>query len=405
MIGTKSKTKTSLFQKINLTANEFVVLIYIVSSFISVYLQAALILLLPIYIFASGQIKKALPGNKYGYFLLAFAMLACVSTFLFAKDAVIFEMNIKAIYLKLLGIGIILLAFCIFFYANIMTKRAFEYALKVSAAMSLICVLIAVIQRIFHLYPDPVLNFGRVASVFLNPNYYGTAIEFYSIIALFCFFRKKSIKSRVFFAIVFVLNIVALWLCQTRTSFVVIVIAIFVFFFFYNRKISYYLLFFLALCFLVLVKNPPFLPRFDQATAFWDLDFRFGIWKTTIEAFLENPVIGRGYFSYSGIWSQYGGALYPAMHAHNIFLECLLNFGILGTLMFAIFCVCTTCKCIANSFKHRNMLYLALIFSAVASIFVHGMADTTIFWPQTGIFAVLILACPGVYSTAESQEE
>ena len=109
----------------SLTINEFVILLIVASSFVSVYLISLFILLLPFYFTFTRQYQKALPKTKGDYSLLIFALYAALVTLIQAKDSSINFFELKAIWLKFLGVGIIVLVFDIFFFKNIMTKRAY----------------------------------------------------------------------------------------------------------------------------------------------------------------------------------------------------------------------------------------------------------------------------------------
>lgn len=387
----------------SLSLNEYIILSFIIAAFISPYLMGGMMVLLPLYMLFSGQIKKALPKDKFSYILFIFAIVALLATFIYGKDGSVDNYVMKSAYAKLLAVGIFILIFDIFFFINIMTKKAFHLSLKTAAFLSIAINLYAHIQMHFGWYADAERRFGRVASVFLNENYYGTALEFFAIIIFYLMFKEKKLVNQLVYAAMFAFNAWGLWLCQTRASYVTVCVCMFLFLFIYKRRISYVIFSVLVIGVLILIKNPSVLPRFLDIVR--DFDFRTVIWKASLAEFIKNPLIGHGYFAYSAVWMDYEATLgaFPALHTHNLYLEMLLNFGLLGTIPLVTYVLRSCYLCIKHCVQSRNKLSLALVVSAICAVGLHGMLDTTIFWPQTGIFAVLILSCPHVYSKEDVQ--
>ncbi len=396
----RENKSNALFSK--LTMNELLVLLLVLSAFVSVFFIAALILLLPFYMLFTKQAKKALPVHKYEYFLLIFAFSAALSTFLNAKDAMLGTFLLKADYLKLLSIGIIILCFDIFFFINIMTKRAYLMGMKLSCILSIGCLVVAIVQKINNL-PASIDRPNRFPSMFINENYYGTMIEIMVIVSLFCFFSAKAKWEKILFAISFFSNVAGLWLCQTRTAYIAASISILVFFFFYHRKFSFVLLTALAAFVVLLIYHPTLLPRFDSSGSY--LDFRLGIWKAALRCFADHPIFGCGYYSYSGIWEHYSNASFYALHAHNLYVELLLNFGLCGTFSIAAYCIKKMVCNVKAAVKATDKLSLSFMLSIAVGVLVNGMADITLFWPQTGFMIVFILINPKMFISEKNNEE
>ena len=390
-VMTKIKKFISSFP--HYTRNEALILILIASAFLSVFLQAALMILLPVYMLATKQLKLALPKKKYGYLFLVFALVACLSTFLYAKDVWCGEFYLRALYLKVLSLLIILLAFDLYFFINIMTKKAFYAALKLCAALSITSFLVALVQKISGIYASADRP-GRYASVFMNENYYGTVIEFVVLIATFYFVEKKSLQNRLYYAGVIVFNILGLWFCECRTAYIAVAASVLFYLFMHRRKFLWVIIFIAVVAAIAVIKNPSLLPRFD--TSFEYLSYRFGIWKSALKCFADYPLIGRGYYAYSAIWAKYSDAQFYAIHSHNLYIECFLNFGIVGTFSLGGFCFYTLRDFFRAGKKAGKKNEIALCSAALCAILLHGLADTTLFWPQTGIFAALLLTCPQI---------
>ncbi len=378
------------------TLNEYVILAFVTSTFISPYLQAALFLALPFFGFVTKQFTLFLPKKKSDWMIVSFALLAALSTFLFAKEGLVFSFQLKPIYLYLLSVGIIILVFDIFFISKVMTRRVFLIGLSTTALLSITSFIVALFQRIFEIFPDPVNRPGRVASVFFNENYYGMVIEFVVLICLFLFFETRDKRKKAFFSIAFAFNVAALWLCQSRMAFIIVAGAVLIFLFFNHKKLFYSFLILAVVFCLLLIRFPNLLPRFDTISSYFD--FRLGIWKSAINAFFENPILGRGYFSYSSIWLESQESWqFQALHTHNLYIEVLLNFGIIGAFLLFGYSLIRIFSCFKTCKQEKSRNGVALIVTVCLAIFLHGLADTTIFWPQTGFFAIFLLISSDVY--------
>jgi O-antigen ligase len=324
-----------------------------------------------------------------------------LSTFLFASEADINGFKLKPWLLKLLSVGIVVLCFDIFFFVNTITKKAFLLSLKLSALLSVFSLIVGLLQNHFDIYASP-LRPGRHASVFLNENYYGTAIEYLFLIALFLFFYEKKKSSKFFYGFVLLCNVLGLWLCQSRAAFIVVACASVIFLFIYGKRAVYIV----AACAfavfaIILIYNPSVLPRFDTSSEY--LQFRFGIWKVAWESILDQPLLGKGYLSYAAVWNESSNISYFALHAHNLYIEILLNFGLIGFFSLGGYSVFTTLESAKNCIRSKDRLSLALVISTACAVLIHGMADTTLFWPQTGIFVVYILSTPRLYLSASTK--
>lgn len=391
------------------TPNEWLILLLFLTAFIHVYVMVALLVLVPVYFFATGQAKKALPKGVGDWLLIAFSLLAALSTFLYAKDALWDAATqtdqLKGYYLKVLSVLIVILSFDVLFLTRILTRRSLLDGLKLCTAMSYVCFAVALVQKALGLYAGTAYDrVGRVASVFHNENYYGVAIECLVPIAIFLFLCSSGWKRKIFYAGAILADLAGLWLSQCRTAFLVTGLVALLFLCIYDKRFLIVSAALVSIGVLAFYLIPSVLPRFDSLKE--NLFFRAGIWRTAFQAFLEKPIIGRGYFSYSGIWESYGSGEFRALHAHNMYLEVLLNFGIAGAFGLFGYGGIQVVKSAKACKGRKNRIDLALILSLLAALLLHGVLDTTFFWPQTGVFFAMILAGSAAYPlTAEHEQE
>ena len=118
---------------------------------------------------------------------------------------------------------------------------------------------------------------------------------------------------------------------------------------------------------------------------------RMDIITVALEGFLERPILGGGPF-YFRIYGQ-GLMSRNYLHAHNLFVNFLLDFGVAGTgsmiIMFG-----EQLKEVFASFKRKKRACAEI--SAVAGCLIytvaHGMLDVTAFNVQTGQLLLFIIA-------------
>lgn len=381
------------------SAAEKYLLLLLFSAFVSVYAQTAVLVVMPLFFLIRKEGKTALPRSFADWSLLLFSVLAAISTVLFARDGSGLPGNIdfRAAFLWLLGAAIVVLAFDLFYIISHITPRLFGWFVFLTCVFSYSSHLIALIQ--FFLGASAHADRpGRYASVYINENFYGTVIEFAVLIALYAFFRTRSKKLKCFYAVTIAANLASLLLCQCRTAFAVVGICVLLFLFIRSPRAWPFLLSALVIAVAIFFFFPSLLPRFEDAAI--NFAFRREIWKASWAGFLDSPLIGRGYYAYNTLWRDVRFAyLNPpgAIHAHNLYLEMLLDFGVIGTVAFLAFCF-SKVKMTLKAACRRGKNELALAVSTLCAIAMHGFLDVTIFWPQTAVFAVFILLSYTAYA-------
>lgn len=122
--------------------------------------------------------------------------------------------------------------------------------------------------------------------------------------------------------------------------------------------------------------------RFQQLLQ-GDSSNRYDIWKNSIQAFLERPILGYGLNSFKEVVSQEYSA------THNNILEILLYMGILGFITFS-FMLLLLFKEIKRT---KNATYLSFYIALMAiSQFDYSITSSKIFLSVLTLFAFLILS-------------
>lgn len=243
----------------------------------------------------------------------------------------------------------------------------------------------------------------RIASTFMNANYYGFILTLMVLLALFLaykyFFTKhKNYKLGVFYTIVFIVNLCLLPLPESRSVYLALVVGIASLLFFINYKVSLLVVSpILALMLLNIQKVISLMPR--AATLLGGASIRIGIWGTGIQIFKSQPLIGSGFYSFLYNYSKFSPT--HDIHSHNLFLEMLVSFGIIGTTWLYYIGYLILKNPVTNWIYH-NSLNSCLILSMFILVGVHGLTDAAILSPHC---LLLFILCISAYSLEGAKDE
>ena len=91
-----------------------------------------------------------------------------------------------------------------------------------------------------------------------------------------------------------------------------------------------------------------------------DFTGRTRIWDIAIESIMAHPIIGAGYKIFAP----------DMMHAHNMYLEILMEYGIVGLVLFAVFSYLYISEIDKKRDDFMKIIFVALIFSMFLSFIV-----------------------------------
>jgi O-antigen ligase len=344
-----------------------IVFVSVITIFINAYLCAAVALLTTIYVAANREKRnqiKTIPHNRW---IFLFSIL------LFA---------VPPIYGNWLGMGAALAIFVIFIYyfflCAVMTRSLFNAVIDMSLIISLIYVVIALFQRLLGIAP-------RSPSTFQNANYYSFALELIMVMSFFRLSTAKTWTHKSFIVLVIVANLLALWTADCRSAWPSIFAGLVVLFSMRRMTKSLLALIFIYIVGIKLALSfPAIFPRLNS------LEFaeaiRTDIWLTALKGIWQHLLFGAGAM---GFYHLTGG---PYYHAHDLLLEMLASFGLLGT-FFLVAYFGSILIDLAKRFKDSPLKGIySLVFACIAVTLVHGIGDVTVMWPQTGMLLALILA-------------
>lgn len=239
---------------------------------------------------------------------------------------------------------------------------------------------------------------GRAYSTFENPNNYAEyLVMFMPFMAAFAL-NQKDKKKKALWLIMLLIPFLALLYTYSRSCWVSFAISVVVFLAFYNYKL-------LPLLAIIGVLMIPFLPetilnRILTIGSMKDSSnhYRIIIWEGVLKMLKETFVTG------IGLGPQAFSLLYPsfanpsailAPHSHMLFMEILVEMGILGFISFMIYWIITlkrliTVKIRRNLSSEQKNYICATLASFTGVIFVCGV-EYIWFYPRTMfVFFIMI---------------
>ncbi len=134
-------------------------------------------------------------------------------------------------------------------------------------------------------------------------------------------------------------------------------------------------------------------------------NFRINVWLAVLEMIRDRPLlgIGPGNRAFNQIYPLYGQARFTALSAYSIFLEVLVETGILGLgcflwLLLVAFNQAWQQVQALRARAHSELPWLFAAIAAMLGMLAHGLADTVWYRPQIALLWWLMLALVAAYS-------
>lgn len=298
----------------------------------------------------------------------------------------------------LAGFAFTLAAILGIFQYHVMTAELYEKSLSIMCVFSCFSTVYALVEQA--MISGGYLHYERVCSIFFYPNYFATISATVVLISAYKLLTRQG--NRYIFCTAIVMNLINIYLSQSMFGWVEVLAGISVMFFVlrYYRLLASFVGAALVGIALILVINPDVIPRISQANL--TLSMRFQIWRDAILYIKEAPLFGKGTMTYAYNTLQ-TGKIVP--HSHNMMLESLLNYGILGSavLIGAVFKYLLSV--IKRCYYQGNIKITSLILGVTGAALVHGITDITLMWLQTLPLFVFLLAGAGVFEKCAAEED
>ena len=351
-------------------------LIYIAAAsvFLPYYLTAAVIVGLAAYLLISPRTRGRIFVHDGSLFLLPFFALLLI---------------VPAVYGNWVGlaggVGLMLILIIGLFVRSAMTRDIFEHMVTLVCLLSVPMTIVAIIEKL--LMQPHFDGLYRCFTVFMNPNYFATII---GTVIILCGYKVVSHQGHplLFYGIA-AFDLISIYLCGSLFVWVEIFIGVAALLLLLRRHHMLSALLLAAGLFCILLYcMPDLIPRLNQSHI--TTERREEIWATAIRAIGDAPFLGHGVMSYSFVYHNYPGS-YPTTHAHSLYLDPLLNFGLIGTALLLVYFV-KYYKKVIFCLKEKSCSKIAiLICSVTLAALAHGTTDITILWIQTGLLMVLLM--------------
>lgn len=317
-------------------------------------------------------------------------------------------------YLSLPGLfGSVFMFFLItllFSFRQNVTKRIFEDLLSLFLLYSVPAFLVAFVERLVGMQSDKLY---RCYSTFSNPLYYAYFITFVVII---CTYRIVTTKRDVVLnAILLIMNVVGMFYSGSRMPWIGMFAGVMITLVF-CRRVKYVVIFAAVIAALLaiaaLFPDAKLLASLRLEDIGAGYSGRLSYWKYALDGFLKRPIFGKGFYGVlndtmraddqwiTRFFSSFDiNVIFKTMkqngwmlHAHNILLDSLYNFGVVGTILMAYCIFDRGLKMyIRLDCDSKNPLF-ALMLGVMASIAINGIVDCEITSPHTAAFSLLLFA-------------
>lgn len=377
------------YLKEHFTHNQRYIIVAILSMFLPFYMCATVLIFLTIRLLLKGEIQDAYRKTAKSQYILYFCGLSFVVS--------LFYQNY---YGAGCSLGILAILSFVLYYRQHITSELFEFIMNCIIVLSVFAALYGLIEYIgilnkFDIDQLEIIIFNRpqdrINSIFFNANYYAMMIEFFVCITFYKILKIKDIKVNYkkfcYYLAVIAINLFMLLLTACRTAWPALAAGVLIILVIDKQyKACFAIMIGVILTCVYFVFNPSKFPRVDNIIAYFGT--RQGIWDVAIANIKTHPLFGEGPMTYWHIYKAYNG--HPTEHAHSIYLDPLLCFGIIGILTILPFII-ENIKRLYRLWKTQiDKTLVALIISFTVMIFVHGMLDYTIFFVQTGFLYLLI---------------
>lgn len=316
---------------------------------------------------------------------------------------IIYNIIVSAINQNIIGILLsfvfLLVGMLMHYYRKFLTAPVFLLILKIFLIGSIFLSIYA-----FFVYAHYSLEHGygifyvfkysaiqtRAEATFFNANYYGLYCVFMVLTAIYFLIRIKNKRWRMICGIAIIANIVSLILTASRFFPITLIAAVVMMLIFVDRRWAFTAIIMGVGVLLTLVIKPELMPRLGNLD--YAIKDRLDLWSVGLSIFKSNPLFGRGAMSYQKFYYLYTDE--ADMHAHSLYIDTLANYGISG--IFIILNISWPfAKRLFQLFKDKLLKpELGLIIGYIVTVLVHGTVDFAIFWIQTVLIFLFVIACP-----------
>ncbi|HEV1815825.1 TPA: O-antigen ligase family protein [Streptococcus pneumoniae] len=369
-----------------LSSKELILLGIILSIFLPFYLFVVVLCLYIISLIFTGDMKSILQKMGEHPMLLLFLSYSTVISIL-AQN----WMGLVA------SVGMFLFTIFFLHYQSILSHKFFRLILQFVLFGSVLSAAFAslehfqIVKKFNYAFLSPnmqVWHQNRAEVTFFNPNYYGIICCFCIMIAFYLFTTTKLNWLKVFCVIAGFVNLFGLNFTQNRTAFPAIIAGAIIYLF---TTIKNWKAFWLSIG--VFAIGLSFLFSSDLGVRMGTLDFsmeeRISIWDAGMALFKQNPFWGEGPLTYMHSYPRIHAPYHE--HAHSLYIDTILSYGIVGTILLVLSSVAPVRLMMDMSQESGKRPIIGLYLSFLTVVAVHGIFDLALFWIQSGFIFLLVM--------------
>ncbi len=295
------------------------------------------------------------------------------------------------------SVAMFLFAIFFYYYQSQLTPKFFRLTIEGVLASSVLAAVFAalehfqIVKKFDYTFLSPrmqVWHQNRAEVAFFNPNYYGIICCFCIMIGFYLISTTKLKWLRIFSMIAIFANLFGLNFTQNRTAFPAIIFGAIIYLF---TTIKNWRAFWLSIG--VFGVGLAFLFSSDLGVRMGTLDSsmeeRVSIWNAGMALFKQNPFWGEGPLTYMHAYPRIGAPYHE--HAHSIYIDTILSYGVVGTVLLGIASATPVRMLIDMSQVPSKRPILGLYLSFLTVVAVHGIFDLALFWIQSSFIFLLVM--------------
>ena len=295
------------------------------------------------------------------------------------------------------SVAMFLFTIFFYYYQSQLTPKFFRLTIEGVLASSVLAAVFAalehfqIVKKFDYTFLSPrmqVWHQNRAEVAFFNPNYYGIICCFCIMIGFYLISTTKLRWLRIFSMIAIFANLFGLNFTQNRTAFPAIIFGAIIYLF---TTIKNWRAFWLSIG--VFGVGLAFLFSSDLGVRMGTLDSsmeeRVSIWNAGMALFKQNPFWGEGPLTYMHSFPRIGAPYHE--HAHSIYIDTILSYGVVGTVLLGIASSTPVRMLIDMSQVPSKRPILGLYLSFLTVVAVHGIFDLALFWLQSSFIFLLVM--------------
>ena len=370
----------------SLSKQEGLLLGVILSIFLPFYLCVIIFISYLLWLVYTGEMKGILKRLSQHPVLLFFIAYSTAISLL--------AQNVMGV---VASVAMFLFAIFFYYYQSQLTPKFFRLTIEGVLASSVLAAVFAalehfqIVKKFDYTFLSPrmqVWHQNRAEVAFFNPNYYGIICCFCIMIGFYLISTTKLRWLRIFSMIAIFANLFGLNFTQNRTAFPAIIFGAIIYLF---TTIKNWRAFWLSIG--VFGVGLAFLFSSDLGVRMGTLDSsmeeRVSIWNAGMALFKQNPFWGEGPLTYMHSFPRIGAPYHE--HAHSIYIDTILSYGVVGTVLLGIASATPIRMLIDMSQVPSKRPILGLYLSFLTVVAVHGIFDLALFWLQSSFIFLLVM--------------